>query len=217
MRRTSRILLLVAALGVLGACPAFGPGTIASAADDPAELKLVPVDPQTIAAREKSLAESGPDGARLVAYLDCGAQRRSTTSDEVTIEWVRGKPYKFPSEAAGVLPTQPTIFFDEAEVGFKISGVDRTGRYLLGLTWWDYDDSGRTQSVLVGSPDGQFVRLAVTAIRLPNYTSDEQPPAERRFRLPSTFAQDGQVELTVRLVTGANAVVSELWIWQLDH
>jgi hypothetical protein len=188
---------------------------VATAAEHPDEPKLIPVDPKVIQAREKSLAEAAPEGAELVAYLDCGTQRRSTTTDRAKITLVQGRPYHFRSEAKDVEPTQPTIFFHETEVVFKISGLDRAGRYLAELTWWDYDDGSRTHSVLAGSPDRRLVRIAVPAIRLPNYRTDAQKPARRRFSLPATFARDGELQVTVRNVTGANAVISELWIWQM--
>jgi hypothetical protein len=197
------------------ACTAVGFGSIAAAAEEAPEAKLIPIDREVIAAREKALADAAPEGAKLVAYLDCGSQRESTTGDAVKIALVQGKPYQFPSEAAGVPPTQPTVFFHEEQIVFKLSGIERGKRYLLGLTWWDYDDGSRTESVLIGSPDARLVRLAITAIRLPNYTTDGQPPAEKRFPLPVTFAREGEMRLIVLGVTGANAVVSELWIWEL--
>lgn len=208
---------LVAVLGLLAVCAFSDASLDATAAEEPAEPKLIPVEAKTIAARQESLSQSGPEGAKLVAYLDCGSQLVSTTTDEVTISWVSGAAYKFPSEAKDVLPTQPIIFFDASQVPFEIDGLKRTEHYLVGLTWWDYDDGQRTQSVVVGSPDGRLVRLAVPAIRLPNYTSDGQLPAELRFRLPATFAREGKMRLTVRAVTGANVVISELWIWQLGQ
>jgi hypothetical protein len=214
MKPMTRIAMVSAMAAALGACLVFAPSPSA-AAEDPDEPKLIPVDPKTIAARERSLAQAAPEGAKLVAYLDCGAQRESTTTDAVKIALVQGKPYRFPSEVKDVPPTQPVIFFHEREVVFTLKGIDRGKRYLAGLTWWDYDDGGRTQSVVVASPDRRRVRLAVTAIRLPDYTTDEQLPAEKRFPLPVTFTRDGQMQLAVLHVTGANAVVSELWIWEM--
>lgn len=194
----------------------LGLSRLASAAEEAQKPELIPVDPAAIAAREKSLTETAPGGATLVAYLDCGTQLQSTTTKRVTVALLSGTAYRFQSEAAGVLPTQPTIFFDTSEVVFRISGLDRAHRYTVGLTWWDYDNGSRSQSVIVGSPDGRLVRLAVPAIRLPSYKDDGQPPAERRFSLPVAFARNGQMQLTVRRDTGANAVISEVWIWQLD-
>jgi len=60
------------------------------------------------------------------------------------------------------------------------------------------------------------VRLGVAAIRLPDYKQSKQLPAERRFQLPVVFAQEGKLRLVVQRVDGANAVIGELWVWQLD-
>lgn len=216
MKPVADVVFPLLLLGLATAALALQPGPVVAAEDEAKEPRLIPVDPKTIAEREKWLAKKAPEGATLVAYLNCGTQRESTTSKTVKIALVQGRPYAFQSEAKGVPPTQPTVFFHEQQVVFQLSGLDRGKRYLAGLVWWDYDDGSRTQSVVVGSPDRRLVRLAVTAIRLPNYTTDEQPPAEKRFRLPATFARDGRMQLAVHHVTGANAVVSELWIWQLD-
>lgn len=215
MRTAWKDMWLPPVAAALAVGMALLPGSVLTAAEAPPEPKLIPVDPKVIEAREKSLAKATPEGAELVAYLDCGTQRESVTTDRVKIILKQGKPYLFRSEAKDVGPTEPTIFFHELQVVFKITGLDRTGRYLAELSWWDYDDDSRTQSVVVGSPDSRLVRLAVPAIRLPNYQTDAQKPARRRFSLPATFARDGEMQMTVGRVTGANAVISELWIWQM--
>jgi len=185
-----------------------------AAADAGAVIEVLPANPAATVARQKSLVEKAPQGATLVAYLDCGAARESVGAGPVKIVCTSGKPYQFPSDAPGVPATQSTIFFDTGEVVFEIRGLDSSRRYQLGMTWWDYDNSGRTQSVVVGSPDGRLVRLAVPAIRLPDYKDSRLLPAERRFQLPVTFAQDGKLRLAVQQVAGANAVIGELWIYQ---
>jgi hypothetical protein len=187
-----------------------------AAADDSQAVKLISASREAIAGREKSLAEKAPKGAKLVAYLDCGTERESAAIDKVKIVCVSGKPHQFASEAPGVPATQATIFFDPEQVVFEVRGLDRARRYLAGLSWWDYDNSSRTQSVLVGSPDGRLVRLAVPAIRLPNYKDSKQLPAQRQFQLPVVFSQDGKLRLVVQRIDGANAVISELWIYPLD-
>jgi hypothetical protein len=207
--------LLLAGIAVGYGALAIGPRAGLSADDSQAE-KLIAANPDAIAQREKAISEKAPKGAKLAAYLDCGTQRESANSGKVKIKCVSGRPYQFPNEAPGELSTQATIFFDSERVVFEISGLDRSRRYTAGLSWWDYDNGGRTQSVLVGSPDERLVRLAVPAIRLPNYKESKQLPAERRFHLPVVFSQDGKLRLVVELASGANAVISELWIWQLD-
>ncbi len=187
--------------------------TAAFAQDPP---KLIPVEPKVIADREKSLAENGPEGAKLVAYLNCGCQAESTTTETVKITWVPSLVYQFPSEVKEIPPTQSTVFFAGNEVVFKITGLDRKKRYMTGLTWWDYDAGARTQSVIVGSPDSRLVRLAVPGIHLPDYEINKQLPAEKRFILPVSFSRGGEMKLSVRRVGSTNAVISELWIWEVE-
>ena len=209
-RTTLSLLLLLAGVLVIGRVP------IARAAEEKPELKLLPDDEKAVAARLKALSESAPKGAKLAAYLNCGTQRQSTAGKDVKIAWKSGEAYMFRSEAKGVPATQPTIFFDANRVAFELAGIDRSRRYLVGLTWWDYDAGSRAQMVAVGSPDERLVKMAIPAIGLPDYTASGKLPAERRFSLPVTFARDGRMSLVVQRVTGANAVISELWIWQLE-
>jgi hypothetical protein len=214
VRFTQRFAWL--SVAVLVGCMAGSAGRqVCVAAEGPAVEPLVPANGGAVAARRKALADKAPKGASLVAYLDCGTQRESA-GGKVKIACTSGRPYQFPGAAPAGTATQTTVFFDNERVVFAISGLDRTHRYLAGLSWWDFDNGSRTQSVIVGSPDERLVRLAVPAIRLPNYKDDKQLPAERRFQLPVVFSQDGKLRLAVERVDGANAVISELWIWQLD-
>jgi hypothetical protein len=209
-----KLLEVLGAVGLVCMVLAIGPAP-GSAADAPA-VQVVPEVPGAIAERQKTLAAKAPKGAKLVAYLDCGCERESTPAEKVKIACVSGKPFRFPVEAPGALPTQATVFYDTDRVAFEISGLDRTRRYLAGMSWWDYDNGNRTQSVVVGSPDERLVRLAVPAIRLPDYKESKQRAAERRFQLPVVFSQDGKLRFVVERVDGANAVISELWVYRLD-
>jgi hypothetical protein len=176
---------------------------------------LVPVVQKAIAERVKTLTEEAPKGATLVAFLDCGSQAETAKDSPVGIKKVKGEPYRFPADGVEVLPTQPTVFFDADRVLFELNGIDRTGRYLVGLTWWDFDAGGRTQMVMVASHNKRNVRIAVPAIGLPDYMNSKKLPAQKQFTLPATFAKDGKMQLAVIQAAGPNAVISELWIWQL--
>lgn len=190
-------------------------GSAARAADDAAE-PLIPVKAEALAERQKAIAAKAPKGAKLVAYLDCGSQRESQETPGVKIKSLGGKPYQFPEEAKSIAPAASTIFFDNSELQFDVSGLDARRRYVAVLSWWDFDNSGRTEAVLVGSPDGRRVQIAIPAIRLPNYKLSKQPPAERKFSLPAGFASNGTLRVTVQLHSGANCVAGEIWIWQVD-
>jgi hypothetical protein len=188
----------------------------ATAAEEAPQVPLAPVDEKAVAERVEALAKEAPKGAKLVAYLDCGSQVETAKDSPVGIKKLQGDAYQFRADEAKVPATQPTIFFHNERVIFELSGIDRAGRYLVGLTWWDFDASGRTQMVMAASHDKRNVRIAVPAIGLPNYTEAKKPPDQKQFTLPATFAQDGKMQLAIIQVAGANAVISELWLWQLE-
>ncbi len=215
----NRVLCFLAAAMLLLSCVLINTNRAVAAE---AEVKLLPVNEAAVKSRIKDLGEKGPKGSKLVAYLDCGTQSKSTISKELTVDWVPSSVYQFPFEAdpslknaKAFLPAYPTVFFDNAGVKFRLKGIDRKKKYLVGLTWWDYDASGRAQAIIVGSLDMRLVRIAVSAIGLPNYLVDKQPAGEKRFTLPVTFARKGEMQITIQNASGANAVISELWIWEL--
>ncbi len=187
--------------------------TIAAEAPHP---KLSPDDEKAIAQRVETLIKEAPKGAKLVAYLDCGPQVETAKDSPVSIKKTQGEPYKFLAEDVEVPATQPTVFFDGDRVLFELSGIQRTGRYLVGLTWWDFDAGGRAQMVMAASHDKRNVRIAVSTIGLPDYEKSKKLPAQKQFTLPATFAKDGKMLIAVIHAAGANAVISELWIWQLE-
>ena len=180
------------------------------------EVALIPVDSQVLVQRKKAVADAYRDKGKLVAFLDCGSQMESTEAGGVKLTWIPGSAYLFPATVEGIPATQASVAFDVSRVVVDICGLHTKQKYEIGLTWWDYDNGARTQMVTVGSVDGRNVHMAIPAIRLPNFKDDRQKPAEKRFRLPVNLARDGKMRLVVQQVTGANAVISELWVAQLD-
>ncbi|NQT14751.1 MAG: metallophosphoesterase [Planctomycetes bacterium] len=179
------------------------------------ERAAVEAKPVDVAARIKSLAATAPAGARLAAYLDCGPQTKSTTPADVRIKVVRGGPFVFGASVPGVAPSEATIAFDAEKVVVEIDGLRPDRRYVAGMTWWDFGARNRTQTVTAASPDGNETEQVVPATRLPNYRFDNRLPERRRFDLPTSLFQDGRLQLTVAIEQGANAVLSELWVWEV--
>jgi hypothetical protein len=178
------------------------------------EPALIPLDEKVVAQRIKDLEQACAETGKLVAYLDCGSQVKSTPTDGVVLTWIPGQTFLFPSKEEGIPATQVSVAYDTTRVVFEISGLDPQRRYEVGLTWWDYDNGARTQMVTVGSPDRRQVQMAIPAIRLPNFREAQQKPAEKHFSLPVRLASDGKMQLIVHQVTGPNVVISELWVVQ---
>ena len=73
-------------------------------------------DGKQIAERQAALRERLAVGEKLVAYLDCGVQRRVETAG-VGVELAQGRPfvYEIGKQIAGILPSHRTLCFDEKE------------------------------------------------------------------------------------------------------
>jgi hypothetical protein len=210
MRYESRVLrsvllMIVAPLAIVA-------GVAVARPQESVKPSLIPTDEREVAQRIKTLEQACGDKGKLAAYLDCGSQLQATGSGGVKLTWIPGQTYLFPSKVEGVPSTQASVAFDAVRVVFEISGLDPQRHYEVGLTWWDYDDGDRTEMVTVGSPNHRQVQMAIPAIRLPNFKNANQKPAEKRFPLPVRLARDGKMQLIVHQVTGANVVISELWI-----
>jgi|GEM_PF-3205769 len=209
-----RILLLALVAFLMGAL-------LPGAHGQETEIALQERDAKAIEARIEQLKKDAPEGATLVSYLDCGTEL-SSSFGTAKITVLGGKTYTFaPAQDAGPLPEgtsilQQTIFFAESNIDLKVSGVDRTKRYQVHLTWWDFDAGGRTQSVICKQSRGYMLSVPVAAQSLPNFAVSGDGPAEKSFRLPVHFADaEGNIDLKIRKEFGPNAVVSELWIYEV--
>jgi hypothetical protein len=81
--------------------------------------------------------------------------------------------------------------------------------------WWDFDANGRTQSLLVQSPDLSMVKILRAGAALPDFKVSGLPPKTVTVGLPLAFVRDGKLLLNVKNEGGPNAVVSEIWINEL--
>jgi hypothetical protein len=164
-------------------------------------------------ARRKAIAGKLPAGAKLEAFLNCGAAQINAKTDTVRITQTRGRSYSFTrAKIDGLAPTQGLIAFDDKEVVFEISGLAGDRRYDVNLTWWDYDTALRRQSVRVSNIDGSVGRCAVKTTSLPSYKSKKQLPAELSFTLDQLRIKTGGCKLAVRRESAHNSVVCEIWI-----
>lgn len=149
--------------------------------------------------RRAALARSLPAGAKLVAYLDCGAEVRDRAGS-VGLRILRGANWTYHSPGD---PTALTVAFAGGHVDFEAATVDPQKCYTLGFTWWDCDDNGRAQSVWAG---GQQV---VEKTPLP---AGERGPAALTRPLPAAAIRNGKLAIVFRQEAASNCVVSELWL-----
>ena len=178
--------------------------------------------------RLKEIIEALPEGATLLAYLDCGGPGRFEQGLNITVledarqsegtgQAVGVRPWRWQADAPieGIPPQQMTVLFHPQQVSFRIEGLDRSKRYQVNVVCWDFDANGRTQSLVAQSPDQTQVRILRAGTSLPDFMESGLPPRTFTALLPVTFSQDGKLLLNVRNEGGPNAVVGEIWIAEL--
>ena len=148
-----------------------------------------------------------PDGYKIAAYLNCGAQQCTPSNSVPAISLVSGLSYTF----ADVQGAVGTVAFDAEKVVYEISGLNPETEYVLGFTWWDADNKGRIQSVDF-SKDGSTWETVLPPVRPAAYNKDESTWA--RVLLPLTTPYDTTETLQVAFVNegGPNAVVNEIFL-----
>lgn len=148
-----------------------------------------------------------PNGYKVVAYLNCGAAQGTPENSTPAISLVTGQHFTFPEVEGAV----GTVVFDAEKVVYEISGIEPESAYVLGFTWWDADDSGRTQSVAF-SKDGTTWDTVLPAVRPAAYNKDKSTWA--RVLLPLAAPYDTTETLHVAFVNegGPNALVNELFL-----
>lgn len=149
-----------------------------------------------------------PDGYRVAAYLDCGAQEASTNETGPRITLRSGDSYTFP----GVTDPLGTVTSAADQVEYDLSDLATDGDYVLGFSWWDADGGGRRESVRFGIGEPIVWTTILPATRACAFHKDK--PTWARVLLPLTgdFAAKERVRVAFAREEGPNAVVSELWL-----
>ena len=169
--------------------------------------------------RLKEITDALPNRVRLLSYIDCGSGSSTVLEYEGSPELKitppeSAKPWQFRPDKPleGVPPSHLTVLYDTAQLSFLIEGLDRSKKYQLNVVWWDFDGNGRSQSLVVQSPDLSMVRILRAGIALPDFKVSGLPPKTITAVLPMAFVRDGKLILNVNNEGGPNAVVSEIWI-----
>jgi hypothetical protein len=178
------------------------------------KVAVTPAQKQATAQRKVELNQRAPNGYCLACYLDCGPEEQSRDGDGAEIQQISGFPWLFYEGSAPAPPRCAAITFHPEKVIFEVSRLDPRKTYRLGLTWWDWDSGGRVQSVRVASCDGKLSAVLLDKMALPNWTHDKQKPAEHILTIPPALVACGKIRIIIQKEGGANAVVSEVWVWE---
>lgn len=164
-----------------------------------------------VAARRKELqAQHGT----ILAYIDCGLQVVSH-GDKAVIKQQQGKGWIFagPETATGVSASHKDIAFDMKNVVFEISGLDSKKDLKLHLTWWDFNNNGRRQSIWASPTMSSAPVQLLATTSLPAWAGGrKQPPAHVTAEVPRSSIGNGNIVITIKCDSGVNAVIGELWV-----
>jgi len=149
-----------------------------------------------------------PNGYRLAAYVNCGAQLRSGGEAAPHIKLLTEQTYTFP-EVAGPLSH---CAWDAKQVEAEVTGLNPGKAYVLGVTWWDADEQGRRQSIRLGVGEPVAWTTVLPATQACAFNEGDCTWARIPLPLTGDFAGKEKVRVAVVHEAGPNAVVSELWL-----
>lgn len=171
---------------------------------------------QESADRRRSIADRLPEGERLVCYLDCGPELADGEEGGIMVREIIGTPYVFGAGASVVEPWYDDISFDGREVVYEITGLAEGRQYRLCFSWWDHNNAGREQSVILSTETGKMTRV-LGKTRLPAWKDKGEKPEERTLSVPPELLRSGLIRVAFTNESpAANAVVSEVWLIELE-
>ena len=115
------------------------------------------------------------------------------------------------------MPWFASVTRHKESVHFTLSNLKRDKKYVLGLSWWDFENEGGTQKVS-GIPSGSDQRTVIIPEReVPYLTYLPYEKWERHEtvlnNIPVELISDS-LQILVENVKGKDAVISELWVYE---
>jgi len=188
------------------------PAKVVSPSKPIIEGRYYPVVQEELDARVRQIERGLGQGERLLIYADCGRVWDKTAPSGETIS-VEGDAYLFPGSR--------DVFESEYAFGYVVSGNParlqieglRPGRkYRLSVSWWDFDNGGRIQSIRLLSKDGSRSSPALEPTALPAYYERNELGKTYSLDIPRELVEAGSFDCLIELLRGPNAVISEAWL-----
>ncbi len=150
----------------------------------------------------------------FVKRLDAEAGEVAAAPDHPMIEVVTGRGYIAPGSAEVAGEAMASNLNHGKSVELHAKGLDARRRYVLGLSWWDWGGAGREQQVRVTSVDGETEYTIIPPTVLPAWKGKGQRPAELTAPAPGEVMLDDTFRVLIDKVSGVNANVSEVWLYE---
>jgi type 1 glutamine amidotransferase/HEAT repeat protein len=161
-------------------------------------------------------AKQAPQGFKLVSYVDCGPETADGAKDGPSLRLASGESYTW-DDAANIAPDRfGSVAYAGEQVVFDATGLNPKKQYRLGFSWWDFDHDDRAGSVWAATGQGQRETKVLDKTALPSHSARNEKPAEKTVDLPRELHANGRLRISFRNEGGANAVVSEVWLWESE-
>ena len=191
------------------------PATVVSPAKPIIDGRYFPVVPEELDARVRQIEKGLQPEEKLLVYADCGREwdKAAPTGESIS---VAGDAYLFPGSR--------DVFESEPAMGYVVSGnpaslhiehLRPAKKYRLHISWWDYDNGRRIQSVRLQSKDASRSMQVLEPTELPAYYEKNELAKTYAFDIPAELVELGCCDCLLELARGPNAVISEAWLVQL--
>ena len=153
------------------------------------------------AERTRVLLDSFHAAVRRAVVFDAGG-RSEARGGQLSLR-CSGAPYTWEKARSRDLWNASVAFAPE-ELAIEVGGLDTTCVYRIGLSWWDFDGNGRTQSVWLGRT------CVLPPVPLPNGTLGHGPIEFEWGWVPTSTV----ATLTIRRHGRSNVVLGGAWAFE---
>jgi hypothetical protein len=85
------------------------------------------------------------------------------------------------------------------------------------ISWWDFDNGKRIQSIRLQSKDASRSFSALEPTALPTYYEKKELGKTHSLDIPSELVKAGSFDCLIGLLRGPNAVISEAWLVEIAN
>lgn len=174
-----------------------------------------PVVQEELDARVRQIEQGLKPGEKLLVYTDCGREwdKSAPSGEAISVE---GDAYLFPN-SRDVFESEPAFGYVVSgnPARLQIDGLRPERKYRLSISWWDFDNGRRIQSVRLQSKDGSRSLPVLEPTPLPAYYEKNELGKTYSFDIPWELVKAERFDCLIELVQGPNAVISEAWLVEL--
>ena len=188
------------------------PAKVVSPSKPIGEARYYPVVQEELDARVRQIEQGLQPEEKLLVYADCGREWDKTAPSGETIS-VEGDAYLFPG-SRDVFEAEPAFGYVVSgnPARLQIEGLRPGKKYKLYISWWDFDNGRRIQSIRLQSKDGSRSFPVLEPTALPAYYEKNELGKTYSFDIPGELVKAGIFDCLIELVRGPNAVISEAWL-----